>query len=52
MKDLGAAVSKLAPVASQLGEAGSSSDTGAANPLVANIFHMREIPSWANPFSN
>jgi hypothetical protein len=51
-KDLGAAVSKPSPVADQLGEAGSSSDLGAADPLVASVFHIREIPSWAEPFSN
>jgi hypothetical protein len=27
-------------------------DLGAANPLVTNVFHIREIPSWAEPFSN
>jgi hypothetical protein len=51
-KDLGAAISKLAPAAGQLDEAGSSSDPGAAGPLVASVFHIREIPSWAEPFSN
>jgi hypothetical protein len=51
-KDSGAAVSDQAPAAGQLGEAGSSSDPGAADPLVASGFHIREIPSWAEPFSN
>jgi hypothetical protein len=51
-KDSGAAISKLAPAAGQLGEAGTSSDRGAADPLVASVFHVREIPSWAEPFSN
>jgi hypothetical protein len=27
-------------------------DLGAADPLVASVFHIREIPSWAEPFSN
>jgi hypothetical protein len=27
-------------------------DPGAANPLVASVFHIREIPSWAELFSN
>jgi hypothetical protein len=51
-KDSGAAVSKLAPTAGQLGEAGSSSDPRAADPLVASVFHIWEIQSWAEPFSN
>jgi ribonuclease HI len=51
-KDSGAAISKLAPTAGQLGEAGSLSDPGAADPLVASVFHIREIPSWADPFLN
>jgi hypothetical protein len=25
---------------------------GAADPLVASVFHIREIPSWAELFSN
>jgi hypothetical protein len=29
-----------------------SSNPGAADPLVASVFHIREIPSWAEPFSN
>jgi ribonuclease HI len=44
-KDLGAIVLKLAPTASQFDEAGSSSDPRAADPLVASVFHIREIPS-------
>jgi hypothetical protein len=27
-------------------------DLGAADPLVANVFYIREIPSWTEPFSN
>jgi hypothetical protein len=27
-------------------------DPGAADPLVASVFHIREIPSLAEPFSN
>jgi ribonuclease HI len=52
VKDSGAAVSKPTPAAGQLGEAGSSSDPRAVDPLVASVFHIREIPSWAEPFSN
>jgi hypothetical protein len=51
-KDSGAATFALAPTASQLDEAGTSMDLGAADLLVANVFHIREIPSWAEPFSN
>jgi ribonuclease HI len=51
-KDSGAAVSKPAPTASQFDEAGTSTYLGAADPLVASVFHIREIPSWAEPFSN
>jgi hypothetical protein len=51
-KDSGAAVSKPAPVAGQPDEASTSTDPGAANPLVASVFHIREIPSWAEPFSS
>jgi hypothetical protein len=52
MKESGAAISKPALAAGQLGEAGSSSDPGVADPLIASVFHIREIPSWAEPFSN
>jgi hypothetical protein len=52
MKDSGAAVSRLAPTAGQPDEAGTMVDSGAADPLVASVFHIREIPSWAEPFSN
>jgi hypothetical protein len=52
MKDLGAADSRLTPIASQSDEAGTTTDLGAANALVASVFHIREIPSWAEPFSN
>jgi hypothetical protein len=51
-KDSGAAVFGLAPTAGQLDKAGTSLDPGAADPLVASVFHIREIPSWAEPFSN
>jgi hypothetical protein len=51
MKDSGAAVSRPAPTAGQPDEAGTSSDPGAIDPLVASVFHIREIPSWAEPFS-
>jgi hypothetical protein len=27
-------------------------DPGATDPLVASVFHIREIPSGAEPFSN
>jgi hypothetical protein len=52
MKDPGAADSWPAPAAGQPDEAGTSTDPGAADPLVASVFHIREIPSWAEPFSN
>jgi hypothetical protein len=51
-KDSGAAISGLAPIVSQTDKAGMSSDLGAPDPLVTSIFHIREIPSWAEPFSN
>jgi hypothetical protein len=51
-KDSGAAVSGLAPTTGQPSEAGTSTDPGAADPLVASVFHIWEIPSWAEPFSN
>jgi hypothetical protein len=51
-KDSGAAISKPAPAAGQPDEAGTSTDPEAANPLVASVFHIWEIPSWAGPFSN
>jgi hypothetical protein len=51
-KDSRAAVSKPAPTADQLGEVGSSLDPRAADPLVASVFHIWEIQSWAEPFSN
>jgi hypothetical protein len=51
-KDSGAAVSGPAPTTSQQGEAGTMTDPGAADPLVASVFHIWEIPSWAEPFSN
>jgi ribonuclease HI len=51
-KDSGAAVSGLVPIAGQPDKASTLSDLGAADPLVASVFHIREIPSWAEPFSN
>jgi ribonuclease HI len=51
-KDSGAAVSRLAPTAGQSDEAGTTTDPGVADPLVASVFHIQEIPSWAEPFSN
>jgi hypothetical protein len=51
-KDSGAAVSKPAPAAGQPDEAGTLMDPGAADPLVASVFHIREMPSWVEPFSN
>jgi hypothetical protein len=52
VKDLGDTVSKTALAASQPNEFGTSMDPGAADPLVASVFHIREIPSWVEPFSN
>jgi hypothetical protein len=49
---MGAASSTPAPPARQSDEAGTTTDPGAADPLVASVFHIREIPSWAEPFSN
>jgi hypothetical protein len=51
-KDSGAAVFMPASAASQSNEAGTSTDPRAADPLVASVFHIREIPSWVEPFSN
>jgi ribonuclease HI len=52
-KDSGAAISKPAPTAGQPDEeADTSTDPRAADPLVASVFHIWEIPSWAEPFSN
>jgi hypothetical protein len=44
-KDSEAAISKPAPAAGQPDEAGTSTDQGAADPLVASVFHIWEIPS-------
>jgi hypothetical protein len=52
VKDSGATISRLAPIADQSDEAGTTTDLGATNPLVTSVFHIREIPSWAEPFSN
>jgi hypothetical protein len=51
-KDSGAAAFTPASPAGQPDEASTSTDPGAADPLVASVFHIREIPSWAEPFSN
>jgi hypothetical protein len=51
-KDKGTAGSTPAPPAGQSDEAGTTMDPRAADPLVASVFHIREIPSWAEPFSN
>jgi hypothetical protein len=51
-KDLGAAGSMPALPAGQSDEADTTTDPGATDPLVASVFHIREIPSWAEPFSN
>jgi hypothetical protein len=51
-EDMGTVGSAPAPPAGQPDEAGSTTDPGAADPLVASVFHIREIPSWAEPFSN
>jgi hypothetical protein len=51
-KDKETAGSTPAPPTGQPDEAGTTTDPGAADPLVASAFHIREIPSWAEPFSN
>jgi hypothetical protein len=51
-KGMGAAGSTPAPPARQLDEAGMTMDPGASDPLVASVFHIWEIPSWVEPFSN
>jgi hypothetical protein len=51
-KDSGASGSMPAPTAGQPDEAGMMTDPGATDPLVASVFHIREIPSWTEPFSN
>jgi ribonuclease HI len=51
-KDSGAAISRPAPTAGQPSEAGTMMDPRAADPLAASVFHIGEIPSWAEPFSN
>jgi hypothetical protein len=52
MKGSGAAVSTPASAAGQSDEAGTWTNPGAADLLVASVFHIQEIPSWAKPFSN
>jgi hypothetical protein len=44
-RDSGAVVSRSAPTTSQSDEAGTMVDPGATDPLVASVFHIREIPS-------
>jgi ribonuclease HI len=44
-KDLGATVSRPAPTTSRPIEVGTLTDPRAADPLVASVFHIREIPS-------
>jgi hypothetical protein len=41
-----------APPARQSDEASTTTDLGVADPLVTSVFHIREVPSWAEPFSN
>jgi hypothetical protein len=48
----GAAASELKEAAGPPNTAGSTEDPRATDPLVASVFHIREIPSWAEPFSN
>jgi hypothetical protein len=52
IKDKGTAGFTPAPIAEQSDEAGTMTDPGAADPLVASVFHIRGIPFWAEPFSN
>jgi hypothetical protein len=52
MKDKGTAGSTPTPPVRQSDEAGTTADPGAVDPLVASVFRIREIPSWAEPFSN
>jgi hypothetical protein len=52
MKDSGAAGSMPTPPAGQPDEVGMTTDPEAADPLVASVFHIWEIPSWVEPFSN
>jgi hypothetical protein len=51
-KDSGAAGCTPALPAGHSDEAGTMTDPGAVDPLVASVFHIREIPSWAEPFSD
>jgi ribonuclease HI len=44
-KDSGVADSRPTPAAGQSDEAGTTTDPGPADPLVASVFHIREIPS-------
>jgi hypothetical protein len=51
IKNPGAGVSEQTKEAGQASKSGTSIDPGAADPLVERVFHVREIPSWAEPFS-
>jgi ribonuclease HI len=51
-EDMGTAGSTPAPPAGQPDKAGMTTDPRAADPLFVSVFHIREIPSWAEPFSN
>jgi hypothetical protein len=51
-KDVGTSGSAPAPPAGQPDGAGSTMDPGPIDPLVASVFHIWEIPSWAESFSN
>jgi hypothetical protein len=48
----GAAFSTQTRAADQHSKAGPSKDPWAADSLVESVFHIREIPSWAELFSN
>jgi hypothetical protein len=52
MNDMGAARSRPAPLAEQSDEASTTTGPEAVDPLVTSVFHIWEIPSWAEPFSN
>jgi hypothetical protein len=52
IKNPGAVVSEQTKEAGQASKAGTSADPGAADPLVESVFHVREIPLWAELFSN
>jgi hypothetical protein len=52
VKDSGATGFATALPAGQSDEAGTRTNSGAADLLVASVFHIWEIPSWVEPFSN